>query len=1322
MILPALPSTPIEGAIVLKPLIANPQTPVSEVLVSMNREGRTYSLENPDTNREIQWQEEERRSCALIVQDRQLVGILTERDLVQYVGGGGNIEEAKVIEIMTPKPIALTRSQLLDPFSVLSVFRQYRIRHIPILGDKGEILGSITPATICRILQPSDLLRIRSVSEVMKTQALWVHPETPILEVARLMGDRDLDCIVIARNPNSTADIKPLGIVTEGDIIRLQASGLDLQHVRAAEFISSPILSLPPQISLWQAHHQMQKHYLKRCVVTGERGELLGSLAQMHILQEIEPWEMYKTLEVLRDRVCLLETEKIYLLQQQNSKLEGQVRDRTLELQDLNERLEQRVQERTTQLNLANQQLEQENRERDLLTRQLQQSEAKLKGVFKAMQDVVLIIGRDGKDIQTISTDPVLPQSCQTDVIGMTLAQFQNGKTRSIDVVNATLDAQNSTNFEYSIPCCHDGVMLWFAAEIVPLSETEVLWVARDISDRKQAEARLEQRVQERTATLAETNKRLQQEIHEREVAEKALMRERNLSTQVLNAAGALIVVSDREGRILRFNQTCQQTTGYRLNEVFGRYIWDFFLLPRDIEPVKQIFRQLREGKTPDRRETYWLAKDGQKRLISWSNTVLTDEGDRVEYIVGTGIDITELRDAEQALRSSEERFRHLADNIRDVFFIRHAQSDRMLYISPAVEEIWQIPCEAIYQDSQLWFDAVHPDDRDRLKAATQRKKQGLPCTEEYRIVQPNNSVRWIWERGFPVGNEEGEVETIVGIAEDITERKHAEFLSQQAENALKEINEELEKRVTERTAELRETNERLTQEILQRQAIEEALWESEEELRDLFDNANDLIQSIDLEDGRILYVNRAWRNALGYDEGELAELSIFDVMAAECKKHYQIAFQQFKSAQVTKIDRVELTFVTKAGHPVILEGSINARWESGLPISTRGIFRDVTARKQAEGKIKQQLSAIEAAADGIAILQNDTYIYLNQAHARIFGFDRAEELTGENWQELYPPEERQRFQQEIIPILEQQKFWRGEATAQRKDKSSFPQQLSFTLTEDGSLICVCQDITERKKAEAEIVQALIKEQELNDLKSRFISMTSHEFRTPLAVISSSAGILQSFSHKLSDEKKREHLETIQSYVKHTTQLLDDILTINRAESGKMSFNPKSIPLLDFCQTLIQELQMGSANHKIIFTHNKKSDASFSKVNACLDKKMLQQILMNLLSNAIKYSPEGGEIGFDLKVGQHQLVFKVRDAGIGIPESEQVTIFESFSRGSNVGTIQGTGLGLSIVKRCIDLHGGRIEFSSEIGRGTIFTAYLPYHSSDIFYKDNVPRK
>ncbi|MEI6445958.1 MAG: PAS domain S-box protein [Nostocales cyanobacterium ELA583] len=610
----------------------------------------------------------------------------------------------------------------------------------------------------------------------------------------------------------------------------------------------------------------------------------------------------------------------------------------------------------------------------------------------------------------------------------------------------------------------------------------------------------------------------------------------------------------------------------------------------------------------------------------------------------------------------------------------------------------------------------------------------------------------------------------------------------------------------------------------------------------------------------------------------------------------------------------------------------------------------------QAEKTLKKQLTAIEATIDGIAILRDNKFIFLNKAHTQMFGYDTAEELIGKHWTELYKPEEIARIEQKVFPILGETGYWRGEATAKRRDGSTFNEEVSLTITHDGELICVCQDITESKKAQAklqkslrelsqfkyalnqsalvsitdpqgkityvndnfcqmsqyskeeligrthkivnsgyhskeffqnlwntiysgqvwrgeirnqakdrtfywvdstiipflkvdgqpwqylsirnditnrklaesalqeseqkfrqlaenlnqifwisdpetsqiiyispayeeiwglsctslyenpksftdavypddlpqfimtvqnkkngfdteyrikrpdssirwihdrafplkdatgevyrvvgiaeditqrkqveeEIQKALAKEKELSELKSRFVSMTSHEFRTPLAVISSSAEILRNFGHRLEEKSKREHLECIQTYVNHTTQLLDDILLINKAETGNLAFQPAPLDLVPFCQSLTQEIQLSSSNHTIVFASNSQSN-----IIGNFDKKILRQILSNLLSNAIKYSPNSAIVNFNLDTTESNVIFSIQDQGIGIPEADQVKLFESFHRAKNVGNIPGTGLGLSIVAKCVDLHKGAIAVNSQLGRGTTFIVTIP---------------
>ncbi len=246
-------------------------------------------------------------------------------------------------------------------------------------------------------------------------------------------------------------------------------------------------------------------------------------------------------------------------------------------------------------------------------------------------------------------------------------------------------------------------------------------------------------------------------------------------------------------------------------------------------------------------------------------------------------------------------------------------------------------------------------------------------------------------------------------------------------------------------------------------------------------------------------------------------------------------------------------------------------------------------------------------------------------------------------------------------------------------------------------------NLSKREQVEAELRRALEKEKELNELKSRFISMTSHEFRTPLTSILGSAELLKHYSHKWSEEKKLVHFERIHSNVEHLVELLNDVLLIGQVEAGKLEFNPKPLDVVQFCCSLVEELQLSArSEHKIVFTCQLKG------FEACLDEKLLRHILSNLLTNAIKYSPTGSTVNFELVCQNGLAIFQIQDSGIGIPEEDQEHLFESFHRAKNVGNIPGTGLGLAIVKKSVELHEGKITLNSKVGVGTTFTVTIPY--------------
>ncbi|MBE9126440.1 MULTISPECIES: ATP-binding protein [unclassified Coleofasciculus] len=251
------------------------------------------------------------------------------------------------------------------------------------------------------------------------------------------------------------------------------------------------------------------------------------------------------------------------------------------------------------------------------------------------------------------------------------------------------------------------------------------------------------------------------------------------------------------------------------------------------------------------------------------------------------------------------------------------------------------------------------------------------------------------------------------------------------------------------------------------------------------------------------------------------------------------------------------------------------------------------------------------------------------------------------------------------------------------------------------------------EQAQTDILNALAKEKELSDLKSRFITVTSHEFRTPLTTIQSSAELMEHYGHKLSQEKKLAHLHRIQISVNYMTKLLNDVLMIGKADAGKLKLEPEPFDLESFCRTLAAEMQLSDTNqHAIAFTCNwgLEGEKAESPI-ACMDKQLLRQILENLLSNGMKYSPTGSTIRFTLNCDADWAVFEICDRGIGIPTEDQERLFEAFHRATNAGTIAGTGLGLAIVKKCVEIHHGQIGVDSEIGVGTTFTVTLPLYNS-----------
>lgn len=488
---------------------------------------------------------------------------------------------------------------------------------------------------------------------------------------------------------------------------------------------------------------------------------------------------------------------------------------------------------------------------------------------------------------------------------------------------------------------------------------------------------------------------------------------------------------------------------------------------------------------------------------------------------------------------------------------------------------------------------------------------------------------------------------------------------------------------------------------ITERQQVQEALRQSEARLQAILDNSTALIYVKDLE-GKYLTIN-AWYGTLFHLDRTATigrtDYEIFPKEIADVLRTNDLQVLETKTA---------LDWEEVLPHDDGLHTYLSVKFPlfnaAGEPYAVGGISTDITERKQAEEALRSSLATNRALINAIPDLMfriSGDGIFVNYKVSKEEDLlVKPDRFIGRRVDEVMPPEVAQPtmyyIQQALttgeLQIFEYQLYI---------DDELCDYEARIVVSAVNEVMAIVRNITARKRAEAEMHHTLAKEKELSELKSRFVTMTSHEFRTPLTTILSSAELMEDFGYQWSEEKKLIHLRRIATTVKHMNQLLDDVLLIGKAEAGKLDCHPTALDIVQFCHDLVEEMQMITDSHTIEFNYQSGSS------DVALDEKLLRHILINLISNAIKYSPTSSTISFKLSTEAEKVKFWVQDRGIGIPPGDREQLFQSFYRASNVGTISGTGLGLAIVKRAVDLHGGEIAVESEVGVGTTFIVSLP---------------
>jgi PAS domain S-box-containing protein len=372
---------------------------------------------------------------------------------------------------------------------------------------------------------------------------------------------------------------------------------------------------------------------------------------------------------------------------------------------------------------------------------------------------------------------------------------------------------------------------------------------------------------------------------------------------------------------------------------------------------------------------------------------------------------------------------------------------------------------------------------------------------------------------------------------------------------------------------------------------------------------------------------------------------------------------------------------------------------------------------RQLEDRVAARTSELEAAKNRVeTILDSSSDVFIlaysdqgiqqtNTAFDLLFQTE-SDRYYGQPLSDIVVEGDRRRLQKAIYQVITTQQVQGLQVRALRVDGTRFEAQLVLSPVLEAEsrrgLVCTLHDISAMKAAEADLKRALEKEQELNRLKNDFISMVSHEFRTPLANIQASSDSLRHYMERMSPEQVQQKFEKINKQVRRITFLIEDVLFLSKAQAGRLEFRPDWVQLSKLCHEVIEDLSHNDGGR-----HPMSLECPAQAPDFYGDRELLQQILNNLLSNALKYSPPDKPVTLKLSFDEQAYTLEIQDEGMGIPADDQTHLFESFRRGQNVGNIPGTGLGLAITKQAVDLHQGQITLSSQLGQGSRFEVRLP---------------
>ncbi len=727
------------------------------------------------------------------------------------------------------------------------------------------------------------------------------------------------------------------------------------------------------------------------------------------------------------------------------------------------------------------------------------------------------------------------------------------------------------------------------------------------------------------------------------------LVNSENLLDAVFHTADIGIAIVNTDGKVIKANDGYCSLFGYGCGELIGKP-WFKVIAPSDRKAVKLAHAKIAHGEKL-RHERKAIRKDGKLIDIYLTNTLLKN-ADGTQYIIKTVRDITESTKYKNLL--------HQAERITKLGAFEFDFHTNDMIWTDELFEICEMEKKATVNLSEVikYYKTEYVD--EIALAVNDARNKGKRFVGEWEFVTPHNNTKWLRVTGDPILTKSKTVE-LIGTVQDITEKKLAEL------------------------------------------EIERLTWVAK--------HTNSAVV-ISNPHGKIEWVNTSFEKLTGYKLKEIIGVHPGDFLQGTRtdKETVKRVGERLRN-HLPSTGEVLLNY-NKQGEPIWISSDIAPIFKNGKLINFVGIMTDLTDVMQAK-EIKEQQEVLlqkqqmfkaisKYFPNGIIGIVNPDlrYVFVGGTELKKLGLNHHEMIGDKIFDNIHP--ESNEYAEPFLKRAFTGEKISFELTISGKIYLVTAVPVNAKVAPVNQVLIVIQNITESKKSQEELMNALQKQKELNELKSKFVSIASHEFRTPLSTILSSSFLVGKYNKPEDDERKEKHLERIKNSVNNLTDILNDFLSVGKIEEGGIKNRPGLFNVRSFFSELQEEMQgYLKPGQQIIYSHKGKSEMVY------LDRQHFKNVHINLLSNAIKYSEENKTIHLTSLFDNHTLRVKVRDEGIGIPEADQKHLFETFFRANNVSNIQGTGMGLHIVKKYLDIMGGSIEFTSAENQGSTFTTSYP---------------